>query len=299
MVAQLAQFSAAGLRRTLGEFRIGRADRTTRLGPGSFTRATLTPDGPGTIHIRWSADAIVDAEAWGPGAGWLVDRVPAMTGQLDDPAPLPDLHPAVTAAAHRHPHLRIGASGTLYHELLPTILGQRITAAEATMQWHRVVQRLGEPAPGPFHDLLLPPAPHALAAQPSWWFHPLGIERKRADALRSVARAAHHLWEWAELPAGACAQRLSLLSGVGEWTIGCVLGTALGCPDAIAVGDYHLKNIVCFALTGQPRGSDEHMVELLEPFRPQRGRVTRLLSLDGFRAPKFGPRQRILPMHRW
>jgi hypothetical protein len=41
------------------------------------------------------------------------------------------------------------------------------------------------------------------------------------------------------------------------------------------------------------------MVELLEPYRPQRGRVTRLLGLDGHRPAKFGPRQRILPMHRW
>jgi hypothetical protein len=41
------------------------------------------------------------------------------------------------------------------------------------------------------------------------------------------------------------------------------------------------------------------MLELLEPFRPQRGRVLRLLGLAGRRAPAFAPKRRILPMYRW
>jgi hypothetical protein len=41
------------------------------------------------------------------------------------------------------------------------------------------------------------------------------------------------------------------------------------------------------------------MLDLLEPFRGQRGRVVRLIGLSGRRAPAFGPRKRILPMHRW
>ncbi len=53
------------------------------------------------------------------------------------------------------------------------------------------------------------------------------------------------------------------------------------------------------ALAGRPRGTDEEMCALLEPYRPQRGRVTRLLLLDGHREPRFGPKRRLLPMHRW
>jgi hypothetical protein len=41
------------------------------------------------------------------------------------------------------------------------------------------------------------------------------------------------------------------------------------------------------------------MLELLAPYEGQRGRVVRLLQLDGHRPPAFGPRQRILPMARW
>ena len=63
-----------------------------------------------------------------------------------------------------------------------------------------------------------------------------------------------------------------------------------GDADAVSVGDYHLKNVVAWHLAGRPRGTDEEMVALLEPFRPHRGRVIRLLETLGG-APAFGPRQ--------
>ena len=62
-----------------------------------------------------------------------------------------------------------------------------------------------------------------------------------------------------------------------------------GDPDRPEVGDFHLKHMVTFHHTGRPRGTDEEMLELLEPFRPHRGRVARLLHTLGHE-PKFGPR---------
>jgi 3-methyladenine DNA glycosylase/8-oxoguanine DNA glycosylase len=285
-------------RATLSPLRNGGYDPTTVLAPNEFWRATLTPDGPGTIRLSWGSGRLT-VKAWGPGGDWMAGRVDHMVGAHDAGHRFEHAHPAVMRAQRNHPGVRIGASGTLYHELLPTILAQRITVGEAVSQWSRLCRKLGEPAPGPMTGLMLPPDPERLAAVPSWWFHPLGIERSRADTLRTVARHAAKLWSWGQLPAGDCAQRLVLLPGVGEWTIGVVLASALGEPDAIAVGDYHLKNIVTHALTGRPRGTDETMVELLQPYRGQRGRVVRLLMLDGHRAPKFGPRQRVLPMRQW
>jgi 3-methyladenine DNA glycosylase/8-oxoguanine DNA glycosylase len=202
----------------------------------------------------------------------------------------------VLRAQRNHPDVRFGASRSLYHELLPTILGQRITAGEAVRQWRLLVRRLGRPAPGPF-GLTLPPDPDDLAGRPTWWFHPLGIEVKRADALRTAARHARRLWTWADEPDPG--RRLALLPGVGQWTIGSVLSVSHGDPDAVAVGDFHLKNIVAHAFTGRARGTDEQMLELLQPYAGQRGRVIRLLLLDGHRAPAFGPRQRVLPLNRW
>lgn len=287
-------------RQVLGPLRNGGADPTTRFGPGHLVRGTWTPDGPGTIRLAWTCDGgVVQADAWGPGAGWLLGRAPAMLGLLDVPHRFTAGHPLVLRAQHLHPPVRIGASGTLYHELLPTILAQRITAREAVAQWRRLCTRLSEPAPGPFSGLLLPPAPERLARLPTWWFHPLGVERSRAATLVEVARHASKLFAWAELPAGEAGRRLALLSGVGEWTVGVVLASALGEPDAIAVGDFHLKHQVAWNLAGEPRATDERMLELLEPYRGHRGRVVRLLHLEGSGAPKYGPRQRIVPMHRW
>ncbi|MEN9645443.1 MAG: hypothetical protein RL238_2112 [Actinomycetota bacterium] len=285
---------------TLRAYRAGRGDPTTVVGNGQFWRATLTPEGPGTVHLDWR-DGRLHTQAWGDGADWLVRQAPAMTGALDDGHVFgPGTHPVVLAAQRNHPGVRFGASGTPYHELLPTILAQRITAMEAVRQWRALCAELGEPAPGPADvvgGLLLPPDPARLVDRPAWWFHPLGIEAKRAEALRTVARHAPRLHEWSNRP--DLGDRLALLPGIGVWTIGSVLSIAAGDPDAVAVGDYHLKNVVVHALTGRPRGTDEEMLTLLEPYAGQRGRVVKLLLLDGHRAPKFGPRQRVLPMNRW
>ena len=249
------------------------------------------------MRIFWTGD-VYAAEAWGDGASWMLLRVPAMTGEHDPGFVFTDGHPCVLRAQRNHSP-RFGASHMLYHELLPTILGQRITADHAIRQWHALCSRLGEPAPGPASGLLLPPAPHTLARRPAWWFHPLGIEAKRAEALKSVAKHAAKLWDWAALPHQALAAKLALLPGVGQWTIGSVMASATGDPDAVAVGDFHIKNMVSHALANEPRGTDQRMLELLAPYTGQRGRVVRLLQLDGHSPPKFGPRQRVLPTAEW
>ena len=114
-----------------------------------------------------------------------------------------------------------------------------------------------------------------------------------------MAAVADRLWDWARLPPAEVAGRLALVRGVGPWTIGSVLGPACGDEDAVAVGDYHLPNLVAWNLAGEARADDARMLSLLQPYRGQRGRVIRLVALLGRHAPAFGPRHRILPMHRW
>jgi hypothetical protein len=58
------------------------------------------------------------------------------------------------------------------------------------------------------------------------------------------------------------------------------------------VGDFHMPSLVTWALAGEPRGTDDRMLELLEPFAGHRGRVVRLLKTSGIRAPRYGPRLR-------
>jgi 3-methyladenine DNA glycosylase/8-oxoguanine DNA glycosylase len=224
-----------------------------------------------------------------------------LVGDLDEGAPhlASADHPVVAASCHARRHVRIGRSGTLYHELLPSILEQRITSGEAVRQWATLCHELSEPAPGPFARLLLPPEPEKLRQQPSWWFHPLGIERKRAQPLIDVARHSSKMWEWAERTPDEAGHMLRLIDGIGVWTTGVVLGPAMGDPDAVPVGDYHVKNIIGWNLAGEARATDERMLELLEPYAGQRGRVVKAVLAHGDGAPKFGPKQRILPMARW
>jgi 3-methyladenine DNA glycosylase/8-oxoguanine DNA glycosylase len=84
--------------------------------------------------------------------------------------------------------------------------------------------------------------------------------------------------------------------GIGPWTAAEVGVRALGDPDAVSVGDFHLPNLVAYALAREPRGTDARMLELLEPYRGQRARVVRLLELSGIQAPRYGPRLAIQPI---
>ncbi len=57
----------------------------------------------------------------------------------------------------------------------------------------------------------------------------------------------------------------------------------------IARGSSAMANVVAWHLAGEPRADDHRMVELLRPFKGNRGRVLRLIGTLGS-APKRGPR---------
>jgi 3-methyladenine DNA glycosylase/8-oxoguanine DNA glycosylase len=92
------------------------------------------------------------------------------------------------------------------------------------------------------------------------------------------------------MPIADATRRLCAIPGIGQWTAAEVAGVAFGDPDAVSLGDYGLPHLVSYALAGEPRGTDERMLELLEPYRGNRGRVLRLLSAGGIDAPRRGPR---------
>ncbi len=286
------------LQATLAPFRLGRGDRTVRFdADGSVWRATRTPEGAATGHYRPArtarSTAAVAVEAWGDGAGWLVEHAPVLLGCGDDAAGFDDvagLHPVVRRAARARPGLRMARSLAVYEALLPSILCQKVTGLEARRAWRGLVSRWGEPAPGPVPGLRVPPPPEVLAALPYHALHALGVERKRAETLRAVARHARRLDEAATLPAPEARARLRSVRGVGEWTSAEVARMALGDADAVSVGDYHLPHVVCFALTGERVGDDARMLELLAPFAPHRGRVCCLLESAGLGPPRHGPR---------
>ena len=273
---------------TLGPHLRGRHDPAMRLGRGRAIRATRTPDGPATIDLRLDGDRLV-AEAWGPGAERALDAAAGLAGLDDDRSGFRPAHPLVAELDRRLKGLRIGRSGAVLEALIPAILEQKVTGTEARRGYRGLIARWGEQAPGPFGLRLLPPPP-SIAAIPYFALHPFGVERRRAELLRTVAVRAGRFDEIVGLPLVEAYRRLTALPGLGPWTAAEVALRALGDADAVSVGDYHLPSLVSFAFTGERRGTDERMLELLEPFRPHRGRVIRLLEVGGVRPAAHGPR---------
>jgi 3-methyladenine DNA glycosylase/8-oxoguanine DNA glycosylase len=266
----------------------GTADPMIRLGPDRAIRATRTPDGPATVELVVGRGE-VRVEAWGPGAEVALDGAAALLGLDDDRADFDPGRGLVGELDRRLPGLRIGRTGAVLEALVPAILEQKVTGIEARRGYRGIIARWGEIAPGPF-GLRLLPRPEVLAAIPYHELHPFGIERRRADLVRVVGARAARFEEIVALPREDAYRRLRALPGLGPWTAAEVALRALGDADAVSVGDFHLPNLVAYALAGEPRATDARMLELLEPYRGQRGRVIRLLEASGIRPPAFGPR---------
>jgi 3-methyladenine DNA glycosylase/8-oxoguanine DNA glycosylase len=278
------------VRLTLSPHRRGSGDPASALTPdGAVWRASLTPDGPGTLRLLQRA-AVVEAQAWGPGAGWLLDGVPELLGAADDPASFTPAHESLRTAAARLGRLRVGRTRRVFEALVPAVLEQKVVGKEAWRAWRYLLRRYGEVAPGPVPEtrppLRVPPPPEVWARIPSWDWHRSGIEAVRARTIIGAARVASRL----EIDDSAEAdRRLRSLPGIGVWTSAEVRQRALGDADAVSVGDYHIPGIVGRALAGEPV-DDEGMLELLRPYAGHRYRVTRMLELTGTKAPRRGPR---------
>jgi 3-methyladenine DNA glycosylase/8-oxoguanine DNA glycosylase len=279
------------LRLTLGKLQRGRGDPCTVVAREGAWRATRTPDGAATMHLEPGMGRVT-ARAWGPGAAWAVDRAPELLGAADNPADFTPTHPVVRDLHRRMRGLRLPRTGAVMEALVPSILEQKVTGIEARRSFARIVRRYGEPAPGPF-SLCLPPEPAQLASLPYWAFHPLGVERRRADTIRQACARATQLERAADVPLAKARALLTSIPGVGPWTAAEVGLAALGDADAVSVGDYHLPHQVAWALAGERRGTDERMLELLEPFAGHRGRVIRLIEVGAPMPPRRGPRARL------
>ncbi len=302
LVRRFVPADSLDLRLTLAIHWRGRADPTLRFSrDGSAWRATRTPDGPATLRLVREGGAI-RAQAWGPGAGWVIEQAPELVGALDDAAEFVAMvaaHPLLRQLHARFSGLRIGRTRRVLEALVPAIIEQKVTGEEAHSAFVSLVRRRGEPAPGPWDDagsarrpapLRVPPAPETLAGLPGYAYHPLGLERRRADAIRFAATHAARAEECADMALPGAYARLRVFPLVGAWTAAEVGLRAFGDPDAVSVGDFHLCHAVCLALAGEPRGTDERMLELLAPFAGQRARVVRLIEVAGIHAPRRGPR---------
>jgi 3-methyladenine DNA glycosylase/8-oxoguanine DNA glycosylase len=275
---------------SLGALVRGHGDRTIRLARDRAWWATRTADGAATVGVSMVGPRRIRADAWGPGHARALARIPALFGRgTDGLADVDDSR--IVALARRRPGVRILRTGALLESLVPAILEQKVTGTEAHRAWHGLIRQYGEPAPGPTElGLRVMPSPATLATMPYWAYHPLGLERRRADLIRAIARDAARLEALVDAPLDAAYARLRSIPGIGPWTAAEVGVRALGDIDAVSVGDFHLPHLVSYALAGEPRATDARMIELLAPYRGRRALVVRLLELSGIAAPRYGPR---------
>jgi 3-methyladenine DNA glycosylase/8-oxoguanine DNA glycosylase len=277
------------LARTLFPVRRGTGDPSFRIDGSGAAWATRTPDGPATVTARQAGPTRVEASATGPGADVALERAGGVIGALDEPGAFVPRDDVMARLARLHRGVRLTRTSDVVPALIAAICEQKVTGARARRAWRALVRATSDPAPGDA-GLWLPPAPERLATLPSFAFHRAEIEARRASVIREVARRASALERLVERPAAEADEALQRLPGIGPWTSAEVRRLALGDPDAISVGDFHVPNLVAWALAGEPRADDARMLELLEPYRGQRGRVQRLLEASDIRAPRWGPR---------
>lgn len=282
----------------LAPFRRGTGDPTYRVDPqGRHWRACHTPAGPGALRIESRpGESLVVGTAWGAGAEWLLDALPALLGAEDDWHGFEPRHPVLEEARQIHRHWRIGRSGLVFDALLPAVIEQKVTGQEAFAGYRRLVRTRGEPAPGPGAGLglFVPPDAAAVVATPSWEWIRFPVDPARSRTATAVARVAGSLQRAAALETAELDRRLRTVPGIGVWTSAETRQRALGDPDAVSFGDYHVARNIGWALTGKET-DDAGLEALLEPWRGHRHRVQALIALQRLGPPRRGPR--MAPRH--
>ena len=263
---------------------------------GAIWRTSLQSSGPVTARISRAATNTVRCQVWGEGAEEFIAALPALLGVDDDATDFLPTHPTVTAAATRARHLRIGRTARVLEALIPAVLEQRVPGVDAFRSWRLLVTKYGTPALGPAPAMMrVPPSAQAWRAIPSWEFHRANVDPGRARTLSGCAQRADSLERLVARPPAEAREALTSLPGVGVWTAAETAQRAFGDADALSVGDYHVSKMIGWTLIGRPI-DDAAMVDLLEPMRPHRYRVVRLLEVSGLAyEPRRGPR---LPVQR-
>lgn len=281
------------LRRTVLFQRHGRNDPTMVVAGPVIWRASRTPEGVATLALRESSSGTIRAAAWGAGAEWALAQVPALCGAEDDPADFdPTSHPVVARAHHRNPGLRLGRTDLVFEALASAVFEQKITGMQAFSAWRCIISWHGERAPGPTPaPMFAPPSIEGWRRIPSWSWHRAGLEPPQSQTVVRAARRGESIERAiAGAEDGEAVDRILISqAGIGPWTSAETRIRALGDPDAVSVGDFHLAHEVGYALTGT-RTDDDGMLRLLSAWPGHRQRVIRLLAAAGVREPRRGPR---------
>ncbi|GGR40973.1 3-methyladenine DNA glycosylase/8-oxoguanine DNA glycosylase [Nocardioides luteus] len=277
-----------GVASMLRPLRRGPGDPTYKIIGEDHWRAVRTPQGTATLRLRQRGTE-VESQAWGEGAEWVLEQVPALLGAEDRPEEFHTDDPLLAGLLERFEVPRFGRTQLMMEALVPAIIEQKVTSQEAFRGFGAMVRRFGEVAPGPDHGLRVQPSPQTLRTIPSWDWLRMPVDPARSKAVLQAARVASAIERTVDLAGDEVERRLTTIPGIGEWTVAEVRQRALGDPDAVSFGDYHIAKDMGWALTNQT-WSDDQLREYLEKFRPHRGRVVALVYRAAGKRPRRGPR---------
>ncbi len=218
---------------------------------GEYRRALHVAGEMGVVRVRPDRRRDALAAEVSPALAGALHVVVARLRALFDLDARPDAiaralgrDPALRPLVRRRPGLRLPGSADPFETAVRAVLGQQISVRGATTLSGRVAERFGEPL-GELADAGLThrfPTALELAEASTDDVAAVGLPRRRAECLRSLARA----FARGDLPgppadAGEFERRLLVLPGIGPWTAAYLSMRALGHPDAFPASDLGLR----------------------------------------------------------
>jgi 3-methyladenine DNA glycosylase/8-oxoguanine DNA glycosylase len=281
---ELAVDGPLDLALTMGLIGMSSRDPSFRVfGRNTVTFATNTPQGAASARFV-HRDGVLAVDVWGAGGDHVLARARTLAGLHDRPLDFAPPHRALASLVRRYAGLRLTAGADPIEIAMRAVFGQRVTSDEARQSWWRFVRRHGDPAPGPL-ELMAPPRSAVVARLGRDSLLRVGLDLHRSRALVALAREADRVRATLD-DSERVAARLRTLPGIGPWTVGLVRHLAYGDASAVPLDDWHIGRDLCFALSGEERGNDTRMLELLAPFAGDEGRVWRLISAAGIHHPR-------------
>lgn len=263
------------LQATMAQQLLGRFDPTGRRSAVAFEKVHLDDAGRPLAWRFTVAPAGVRVRVSGAAAAHALDTFSAQFPLADGCDTFAPRHPLLRRLNRACGGLRLLRVPWAFDVAAGTVLQQRVRWQVAYSDFRRIALRIGtRTAAGTAF-----PTARQLAALSCASIQALGIDPKRARALCALARLeASRPFLTSERDPARLRIRLRRLPGIGPWTADMIAGYAAGDADAVPTGDLHLPSLVTSALADDPEGTDERMLELLEPYAGQRFRVIRLLS---------------------
>lgn len=267
--------------RSFSAHRVGSLDPTSSGSEVELVKALSVGEGTCVVRLRKRDDRLT-IRASGESAAAIVDELARAASVSDGYEAFAPESPLV-ARLHRERYgLRFFRVPWAFDLACAAVLQQRVTWREAARSWRKIALKYGRSAGG---ELVAFPGAHAVAAMASWQLEEQHVDPKRARAMIVLAKEVVRRDIFSQ-PDNATVRKLLLATrGIGPWTTEMVMSLGMGDPDAVVTGDLHLPHLVSWALAREARGSDQRMLELLEPFRGHRQRVVRLLSDAGITVP--------------